>query len=80
MAHTKEQIERLDKWADKLDELRTDLSNDAVFVNLLYGILTKDDGAAIRKALKSFEGDDPPLRDEILAVMQHPKLKPFLPH
>jgi hypothetical protein len=84
MAHTKEQIARLEEGSKKLEMLRNELPfsawSDAVFGNFLISILTRDEGVHLRKALKSFEGDEPPLRDAILEVMQHPKLKPWMPH
>jgi len=84
MAHTKEQIARLEEGAKELEMLRHELPfsawSDAVFGNFLIGILTRDEGVHLRKALKSFEGDEPPLREAIMEVMQHPKLKPWMPH
>jgi hypothetical protein len=84
MAHTKEQLARLEAKSKQLEILRNELPfsawSDAVFGNFLISILTLDDGQRLRKALKSFEGDEPPLREAIMEIMQHPKLKPLMPH
>lgn len=84
MAHTKEQITRLEEKSKQLDALRNQLPfcewTDAVWGNFLIKILTRDEGVHLRKALKSFEGDEPPLREAIMEIMQHPKLKSLIPH
>jgi hypothetical protein len=89
MAHTKEQLARLEETrleekSKQLEMLRNELPfsawSDAVFGNFLIGILTRDEGVHLRAALKSFEGDEPPLREAILQLMKHPRLKPLMPH
>jgi hypothetical protein len=79
MAHTKEQLAKLEEGAQRLEMLRNELPfsewSDAVFGNFLIRILTRDEGVHLRKALKSFEGDEPPLRDAILAVIESADLK-----
>jgi hypothetical protein len=73
MAHTKEQLARLEEKSKQLEKLRNELPfcewTDAVFGNFLISILTRDDGHHLRKALKSFEGDEPPLREAILECL-----------
>jgi hypothetical protein len=82
MAHTKEQLADLEAKAKVLEDIRHALYgdySDEEFRELLIDILARDDGTVLRLALNRFEGDAPDLKEEVLKICQHPKLKPLLP-